>query len=256
MNFIKIWLTLVICFHTSSTIAQHTLDMNTIELKGLRTTIYKVDDLQAATDWYSRVFGVEPYFKEPFYVGFNIGGYELGLLPEKVDGPRTTNILSYWGVEDITDAFDKMVSSGAKELEIPTDVGGGIKVALVKDPWQNVIGLIHNPHFKVAIPEEAVVEWAAFRVKPNTTPDQLSESSKRLDVDFLSKQKGFISRQLLKKSEYEYVDVLYWESESLAKQAMANTENSEACAAYFSLMELPDPSDPNGVIQHFQVVPY
>ncbi len=256
MNFVKVWLTLAIWLQSPSIIAQHTRDMNTIELKGLRTTIYKVDDLKAATDWYSRAFGVVPYFNEPFYVGFNIAGYELGLLPEKVEGPRTTNILSYWGVEDITDAFDKMVSSGAKELEIPTDVGGGIKVALVKDPWQNVIGLIYNPHFKVALPQQAVVEWASFRLKANVDLNELTEASKRIDIEFLSKQKGFISRQLLKKSDREYVDILYWESEPLAKQAMANTENSESCAAYFSLMELPDPSDPNGVIQHFQVVPY
>lgn len=120
-----------------------------IQSSGLRTTIYKVDDLSAATLWYSEAFGTEPYFHQPFYVGFNIGGYELGLLPEKVEGVRTENVLTYWAVADITDAYDKMVSHGAKELEAPNEVGEGIRVALVKDPWQNVIGLIYNPHFKL-----------------------------------------------------------------------------------------------------------
>ena len=119
-----------------------------INSQGLRTTIYKVDDLTAAKSWYERAFGVSPYFDQPFYVGFDIGGYELGLLPEKVEGIRTENVLTYWAVEDITDAYDKMVSHGAKELETPNDVGEGIKVALVKDPWMNVIGLIYNPFFK------------------------------------------------------------------------------------------------------------
>ena len=48
---------------------------------GLRTCIYPVPDLAAAKAWYARAFGVEPYFDEPFYVGFEIGGYELGLIP-------------------------------------------------------------------------------------------------------------------------------------------------------------------------------
>jgi len=81
-------------------------------------------------------------------LALTLGGYELGLLPEKVEGIRTENVLTYWAVEDITDAYDKMVSHGAKELETPNDVGEGIKVALVKDPWLNVIGLIYNPFFK------------------------------------------------------------------------------------------------------------
>ena len=50
---------------------------------GLRTTIYKVEDLNNAKKWYLKAFGTQPYFDEPFYVGFNIKGYELGLLPEE-----------------------------------------------------------------------------------------------------------------------------------------------------------------------------
>ena len=51
-------------------------------MKGIRTVIYKQPDLAKAKQWYSKAFKTEPYFDEPFYVGFNIGGYELGLLPE------------------------------------------------------------------------------------------------------------------------------------------------------------------------------
>ena len=45
-------------------------------IQGLRTVIYQVDDLQAAKDWYSLVLDIKPYFDEPFYVGFNVGGFE------------------------------------------------------------------------------------------------------------------------------------------------------------------------------------
>ena len=49
---------------------------------GLRTAIYHAPDLAKAKSWYSRILGIEPYFDQPFYVGFNVGGYELGLDPD------------------------------------------------------------------------------------------------------------------------------------------------------------------------------
>ncbi|MCB0602974.1 MAG: VOC family protein, partial [Saprospiraceae bacterium] len=74
--------------------------MTNSKFLGLRTTIYLVDDVAAAKRWYSQVFGVEPYFDEPFYIGFNIGGYELGLQPQQNTGVKVPTVLSYWGVED------------------------------------------------------------------------------------------------------------------------------------------------------------
>lgn len=50
--------------------------------QGLRTAVYGVSDLQKAKEWFTMVTGIKPYFDEPFYVGFNIGGYELGLDPD------------------------------------------------------------------------------------------------------------------------------------------------------------------------------
>jgi lactoylglutathione lyase len=116
---------------------------------GLRTTIYKVSDLAKAKDWYSRAFGVKPYFDEPFYVGFNVGGYELGLLPEGKGTASADNVLSYWGVDEIQKSYDQLISLGATEHEKPTNVGGEIVTASVRDPWGNVIGIIYNPEFKL-----------------------------------------------------------------------------------------------------------
>ena len=117
---------------------------------GLRTTIYKVDDLNKAKEWYSKAFQTPPYFDEPFYVGFNIGGYELGLLPEeKSSDNKTENVLSYWGVEDIENEYKRLLELGATEYEAPQNVGGEIVVAAAKDPWGNVVGLIYNPEFKL-----------------------------------------------------------------------------------------------------------
>jgi|GEM_PF-90957 len=118
------------------------------EFLGLRTTIYKVPNLIEAKEWYEQAFDAKAYFVEDFYVGFNIGGYELGLLPEPESAsPKSENVLSYWGVDDINESYSRLIENGATEHEKPMNVGGELWVASVKDPWDNVIGIIYNPAF-------------------------------------------------------------------------------------------------------------
>ena len=62
---------------------------------GLRTVIYPSPDLAAAKAWYTALLRQEPYFDEPFYVGYNVGGYELGLDP---NGDVAVGPIAYWGV--------------------------------------------------------------------------------------------------------------------------------------------------------------
>ena len=117
---------------------------------GLRTVIYKVPDMKSARDWYGRAFRAEPYFSTPGYTGFSIGGYELGLLAD--DGPQTAkaaNVLTYWGVDDIDAELERLTALGAAPDTPAVNVGGDIRVATVRDPWDNVIGLIYNPEFGV-----------------------------------------------------------------------------------------------------------
>jgi len=117
---------------------------------GLRTTIYKVDNLQEAREWYTTAFQAEPYFDDAFYVGFNVGGYELGLMKDDTPAAaKTSNVLSYWGVDDIDPAVERFVELGATVDANPVNVGGEIVVASVKDPWGNVVGLIYNPDFRL-----------------------------------------------------------------------------------------------------------
>ena len=118
-------------------------------LQGLRTVIYHVDDLPKAKTWYSKVLGAKPYFDEPFYVGFNVGGFELGLDPESKDVSKGNNAVAYWGVKDAREAYLKLQELGAKMHSDPQEVGDGIIVAKVIDPFGNVFGIIENPHFKI-----------------------------------------------------------------------------------------------------------
>jgi lactoylglutathione lyase len=117
---------------------------------GLRTTIYKVDDIETAKEWYTKAFGVKPYFDEPFYIGFDIAGYELGLQPDEVKAKeKKDNVAAYWGVDNVEKEYKRFIELGATGNEEPQNVGGSIVVATVKDPWGNVIGLIYNPDFKL-----------------------------------------------------------------------------------------------------------
>ena len=116
---------------------------------GLRTAIYKVKDLEKAKNWYSDVLQTEPYFDEPFYVGFNVGGFELGLDPDAENVTAGDNLQVYWGVKNAQEAFDELLTKGAKTHAEPTNVGGDIVVATVFDPFGNIFGVIENPAFKI-----------------------------------------------------------------------------------------------------------
>ncbi|MBC7455385.1 MAG: VOC family protein [Massilia sp.] len=114
-------------------------------IHGLRTTVYPVGDLAKAKAWFSEVFGKAPYFDEPFYVGFEIGGFELGLVPDGT--PGTSGATVYWGVDDIDTEVARIVGLGATVHTAAQEVGGGIKVVDLQDPFGNLLGLIYNPNF-------------------------------------------------------------------------------------------------------------
>lgn len=112
---------------------------------GLRTAVVPTPDLAAGKAWYGQAFGVTPYYDQPYYVGFAVGGFELGLIPDGrpgVDGPA-----AYWGTADIEAEVARLIALGAVEHEPIKDVGEGIRVAALRDPFGNALHLIENPHF-------------------------------------------------------------------------------------------------------------
>ena len=117
-------------------------------IKGLRTALYPAPDLSKAKAWYELVFQRKPYFDEAFYVGFEIGGFELGLVPDAQ--PASTGPKALWGVDNIAQELDRLRSEGITIVGEIQDVGGGIKVADIADPSGNLVGLIENPHFTTA----------------------------------------------------------------------------------------------------------
>ena len=113
---------------------------------GLRTVVYEVDDLERAREWYAGVLGNEPHFDEPHYVGFTVGSFELGLRPAAEDtpfGPGGTMV--YWQVEDVASVMERFEALGAPVHSDIQDVGDGILVASVVDPFGNPLGMIQDP---------------------------------------------------------------------------------------------------------------
>jgi len=121
---------------------------------GLRTAIYHAPDLQKAKAWYSSVLGIKPYFDQPFYVGFSVGGFELGLDPHSA-ASGAGGVTVYWGVANASAALERLLSLGATQHAPVQDVGDGIRVATVLDPFGNVVGIIENPHFKLSLESNA-----------------------------------------------------------------------------------------------------
>jgi predicted enzyme related to lactoylglutathione lyase len=114
--------------------------------EGLRSAIYGVKDLSAAKAWYAQLLGQDPYFDQPFYVGFDVGGYELGLVP--VDAEEDVGCVTYWGVPDADEAITRLIAFGATPRRQVQDVGGEIRLGSVTDPDGNIVGVIFNPHFR------------------------------------------------------------------------------------------------------------
>lgn len=112
---------------------------------GLRTTIYPTASLAESTRWFTALLGTEPYFDQDFYVGFSVNGYELALDPnaDPARGPIT-----YWGVADADAALAQLLAAGAEADQAVTEVGDGIRVAMVRLPHGGgLLGVIENPHF-------------------------------------------------------------------------------------------------------------
>jgi predicted enzyme related to lactoylglutathione lyase len=117
-------------------------------IQGVRTVIYYVKDLDKAKAWFTKIFKKPPYFDEPFYVGFNIEGFELGLHPDAGGEHFGNNIVAYWGVQDAKAVYDVLLENGSIANEPINDVGDGILLGTVIDPVGNVFGIIENPYFK------------------------------------------------------------------------------------------------------------
>lgn len=127
-------------------------------LRGLSTAVYHTTDLAAAKRWYAELLGIEPYYDRPAYAEFRLGDYqhELGLLDSsylgELGGPESSTagpagVIVYWHVDDVPATLDRLLAMGAKQHHPPRDFGEGFIGASVVDPFGNILGIMHNPHY-------------------------------------------------------------------------------------------------------------
>ena len=125
-------------------------------LRGLTTVSFFADDLSAARDWYTELLGVEPYFVReidgaPAYIEFRIGDYrhELGFIDRRFapPGQEAGGTMTYWAVDDVRTALERLVALGATVHQDVREHGPGFVTASVVDPFGNVLGVMYNQHY-------------------------------------------------------------------------------------------------------------
>jgi predicted enzyme related to lactoylglutathione lyase len=117
--------------------------MTSSSTEGIKTVLHPVSDLAAAKAVYTALLGVAPSADSSYYVGFDVAGQHIGLVPG--GGPQgMTSPVAYWHVPDIEAKLAEVTAAGATVNEAPRDVGGGRLVATVTDPDGNVLGLLQD----------------------------------------------------------------------------------------------------------------
>ena len=117
--------------------------MSASSVQGIKTVLHPVSDVEKATAVYSALLGVAPQTDSSYYVGFDVAGQHVGLLPG--GGPQgLTSPVAYWQVDDIEAKLAEVTAAGATVKDAPKDVGGGRVVASVIDPDGNILGLIQD----------------------------------------------------------------------------------------------------------------
>jgi predicted enzyme related to lactoylglutathione lyase len=128
-------------------------------LRGLATVSFFADDIDAAREWYSKLLGIQPYFVRPesgpaAYIEYRIGDYEheLGIIDRRFSPHSAVTepggAVVFWHVPDVEDAVAKLLALGAKEHEAITPREAGFVTASVVDPFGNILGVMHNPHYQ------------------------------------------------------------------------------------------------------------
>lgn len=118
--------------------------MSDSSTQGIKTVLHPVTDLTSAKPVYTALLGVSPQAEESYYVGYEVAGQHIGLVPGG-HAQGMTSPVTYWHVSDIEAKLAEVTAAGATVHQSVRDVGGGRLVASVTDPDGNVLGLLQDP---------------------------------------------------------------------------------------------------------------
>ena len=114
-------------------------------MPAMKTVLHPVTDVEAAKKVYGALLGVEPMADTPYYVGYEVAGVQIGLVPGGRESQGLTGAVPFWHVEDMDETVDAVTSAGGAVVTQPHEVGGGRLTALLTDTDGNQIGLIQDP---------------------------------------------------------------------------------------------------------------
>ncbi|MEV0896062.1 VOC family protein [Actinoplanes sp. NPDC049802] len=111
--------------------------------QGIKTVLHPVTDLEKAKAVYTALLGAEPTADSPYYVGYDVAGQHIGLVPG--GGPQGLKApVAYWHVADIDAKLAELAAAGATVTEPAHEVGPGRRVASVTDADGNVLGILQD----------------------------------------------------------------------------------------------------------------
>jgi predicted enzyme related to lactoylglutathione lyase len=125
----------------------------------MATVNFWAAEMKAARDWYSELFGIDPYFQRPdaenpAYIEFRLGDYqhEFGIIdskwaPNGAGSGTPGGAIIHWHVDDINAVWEKLLAAGATPYDLITERGSGFTTASVVDPFGNVLGIMCNQHY-------------------------------------------------------------------------------------------------------------
>jgi predicted enzyme related to lactoylglutathione lyase len=112
--------------------------------EGIKIVLHPVTDLERAKAVYTALLGLAPQADSAYYVGYDVAGQQIGLVPG--GGPQgMTSPVAYWQVPDIEAKLAEVTAAGATRKDPVRDVGGGRLVATFTDPDGNVLGVFQDP---------------------------------------------------------------------------------------------------------------
>jgi predicted enzyme related to lactoylglutathione lyase len=143
-------------------------------LRGMATVNFWADDIKEARKWYNELLNIEPYFERPdsanpSYLEYSFGDFqaELGIIDRKFAPQGTSRgtcgAVLFWHVDDVEGTLKRLLSMGCKEYEKLTPREEGFITASVIDPFGNILGVMHNPHY-LEIVKSKKPETADLRV--------------------------------------------------------------------------------------------
>lgn len=103
-----------------------------------QTVLLPTSDLAASRALYIELLSVQPNADSDYYVGFDVDGQQIGLVP------GSTDVQPHLHVDDLEASLKVITDAGGTVVDGPRAVGGTRRVAVVRDAYGAQFGLTHD----------------------------------------------------------------------------------------------------------------